>query len=118
MVTFTLEQLKNEVIRLGKENPDHVYWPENRDFISRPCYYVPEDDCAESCIFGQAILNLQPDLKDQLYSNGLEINDLLDVFEFNWSEIVQYKFDIVQNLQDKGKPWGVTIKVLEENDVN
>ena len=50
-----VSELIKEVKRLCVENPENIYTPNGL------CFYTQgENDCGTGCLFGQAIINLQP----------------------------------------------------------
>jgi len=104
------DALKQEVIKLGTENPDFVY---NTSGVGR-CYYNRGSDTGpgcKGCIFGQALQNMGWDDKYELF---IEMN-LVRLFTNLISDnIITYDshFLVVQQLQDEGHSWGEAIKTL------
>lgn len=102
---FTIEELIGEVRRLTKENPDYIYNAPEHDGCS---YISSKDDPHKGCIFGQAMLNLDPDLHDTLdkfdtYGIPYILRDVLNVSgtdrQYDWCAMFQRK-------QDTGHMWG------------
>lgn len=111
--------IAQEVVRLGKENPDFVY---NSPLKSGECVYVSGGE--GSCIVGQALINLGVDI-DILKASDyalVELGDgdmassvidkVLDV-EDDDSDLIYY-IDDVQREQDQRTPWGAAIVNLSE----
>lgn len=106
MDCLTADLLINEVKRIAEQNPDFVYKPDGKD-----CLYTRSEnneDCG--CIFGQAILNLKPELKQilQNFDNSAavpRINVLLNELEIKTTKKQAKWCCIVQSAQDNQLSW-------------
>lgn len=117
MAGLTINSLIREVKRLAKQNPDFVY-----QSCGSNCFYTKsenDNDCG--CIFGQAILNLQPDLKEtlQFFDNSSRvprISVLLKKLGITASMKQQSWCNSVQSSQDRKSTWACAIKRAGECD--
>ncbi len=110
---FTLDQLIDEVRKLANEKPDFAYFkpPE-----ARLCSYTRSATSeTEGCIFGQAILRLQPELRDSLTDCGiinlLKLLEVIGPYEADRHDCKNkvYWCAYVQNRQDYGNTWASSI---------
>ncbi len=114
IVNFTVRQLIQEVKRLANQNPDFVY-----QSCNNTCFYTRSEnnnDCG--CIFGQAILNLQPDLKEKLqeFDNSTSvprIHILLKKLGMKLSLMQKSWCAAVQSSQDRKCSWSHAIQYAE-----
>ncbi len=114
IANFTIDQLIQEVRNLATDWPDFVYQSCSSGTC---CYTKSKTDPNKGCIFGQAILRLQPDLKDVLLNNNsVSISGLLMILGFdvdafnkqrNWCIEVQQK-------QDRHQTWANAVKFADE----
>lgn len=128
IANFTIEQLIQEVKRLAEQNPDFVYqiWCTS---CEASCFYTKsKTDPNKGCIFGQAILNLQPELKELLQkvddprpddaSSVSRIKDLIQQWEIKAS-IEQLDWcDDVQSAQDQEFTWANAVNFANRNHPN
>ncbi len=101
---FTIEQLIDEVRKLANEKPDFVYEPVIG--CAPACSYVSSANSeTEGCIFGQAILRLQPELRQTIDCENI-ISCLLQDLKVNISnkQLVEWCV-IVQGFQDNQIIW-------------
>ncbi len=119
---FTLDQLIEEVKRLANQNPDFVYQSIKNTDDSRRCSYTESaDDPNKGCIFGQAILNLQPELKCVLNGSGASIKKLLfelgiidaDPFTQGYNNPDIEWCGVVQLQQDSERSWADAVKYAD-----
>lgn len=119
MKKITASDLKAEVIKVARENPDHVYKDEN-GIVGGMCTY--EHNGFPSCIIGHALHRLGMSLEqlhvfDTAYLGGLGI---MEVFG-DYTDLLDYDNDpngindvmflsSVQTNQDSGIPWGKAVK--------
>lgn len=121
---MNLNDIKREVIRLAKADPDFVYEP---PIPMTECTYtrVIDNEIVGDCIFGQALINLGFDKnilaqadkalseeKGSSISTVLIENDIAKGFD---DDISVYEFDSVQMYQDMGIKWIEAIKPLLED---
>lgn len=113
-----------EIVRLGRENPDHVY----KMTSDLGCTYVretSENNYEGDCIVGRAMINLGIDPKilldadsDLIRGGGKTASEIIAE---NRSEVEEHDNDIlaqidwVQSHQDDGDKWGTAIESLTEN---
>ncbi len=114
-VNFSVDQLIDEVKRLAQENPDFVYqkFPGKVRPIAGNCYYTKSaNDLNKGCIFGQAILNLQPDLKDFLLEvdNRTDSNGIGQVLKDLGFPRLTWCIDVQSN-QDHGYCWKKAVEL-------
>lgn len=112
-----------EIVRLGRENPEHVY--EMTSDLG--CTYVREtleEDYEGDCIVGQAMINLGLDPKILLDADNALIRgggktasaiiiENRSAVEDHDDEILA-RIDWVQGNQDEGAEWGAAIRNLTE----
>lgn len=121
-----VEEVKNEVLKLAKYNPDAVYKGDD----GGGCYYCrgevkdskTGDVIGEGCIVGQALINLRPELRRYLSLPAVENNSISDVLTgcinklYNanvpYSKFAKEKSLLIniQHFQDKGETWGVAVE--------
>lgn len=112
---FTIEQLIQKVRDLAEQNPDYVYEKiENDKFktvfclsTSSSCSYLKSKNPGnedKGCIFGQAILNLQPDLKPEL-ETPFSISTILSHIGINGNDFEKKWCAAVQAAQDSQYSW-------------
>lgn len=113
MIEVDLAELKAEVIRIAKENPNTVYTSKRDD---GECRYI-EEDGTPGCIYGNAFLNLgvPPEVIERHEGYGIDKvlsgkhywerndNPLMSEMRALWE---------VQSEQDVGRPWGEAVKNL------
>lgn len=119
---FTIEQLIQKVRDLAEQNPDFVYCQivkeKEKNF---GCYYATSgNDPDKGCIFGQAILDLQPDLKDNLIKidNNFSvprIKELLEEFKVDFTQNQVRWCNAVQNQQDECKKWKIAVEIANRH---
>lgn len=119
---FTLEQLVDTVRELAKANPDFCYKSdiESISGSGQICFYTKGSNC-NGCLFGQAILKLQPNLYNYLDSEDAHCPPTITVLlhdilsndsDYSWCQLVQL-------FQDSGRSWGNSvIKADDEVDYN
>lgn len=125
---ITVDGLIAKVKELGTAYPEAVYVPVNPDPKVCGCKYTA-GACGPGigCIFGQALLALDPSVRDKLTEVDLEESGfgaalgtvLLDLGvinreQYNEDPLVDALTE-VQMKQDKGSCWGEAIKALEGN---
>ncbi len=118
-LTITFEALKNEVLRLAAEHPDAVY-PRKSHVVglARSCFYT-RGECGGGvgCIFGQALVSLDPSLHDTLKEvdddplSAAGINWVLEKLGVSLSTDEKEWCCRVQGSQDIGACWGEAVKV-------
>lgn len=106
---ITVEQIIEEVKRLGRENPNAKYTEDDC------CYLYGDNGTGQcGCIMGVAIMNLDPSLKPTLEEAdlvpwGLDIHGVLGLIGVK-STFDQVGWLInVQSFQDAGETWGTAI---------
>jgi len=121
---FTLEELKQEVIRLANQYPDTVYlgtvYPVEYNKNRLICYYT-KGSCAdgEGCIFGRAILNLDPNLKeflvqqDSLNQNNNDAGIINVLKKLGFNDPILDTFARVQVYQDIERCWKDAVDCLK-----
>ena len=113
--------LSNEVIKLGKENPEFVYNTSGGVEAIQCKYNGPPVDTktneiagppSSGCIFGQALTLMGWDDADEKDSQW----SIVDILQDNTDLSIEkhHVFESVQDLQDRGMSWGKCIKPLEE----
>lgn len=121
-----VEEVKNEVLKLAKYNPDAVYKGDS----GGACYYCrgevkdnkTGDVIGEGCIVGQALTNLRPELREYLSLPVVENHSIGDVLtgcinklygvNVPYSKFVKEKLLLsnIQHFQDTGETWGVAVE--------
>lgn len=116
IANFTLDQLIQEIRKLATDWPNFVY-----ERCGSACNYTKsKNNPNKGCIFGQAILNLQPDLKELLTNNNSTpiTTVLLNLLDFEYKQEVNGNkiswCAEVQNKQDYGQSWANAIKLSDE----
>ena len=113
---ITASSLKDEVIRVAAEKPEHIYRPKN-PHASSACTYTQNGKPA--CIVGHALNRLGVDTPalqefDSHAEGGLSVDELFyhyfHIFDDGgWDdESVQF-LSRVQSFQDGGMPWGEAV---------
>lgn len=112
-----------EIVRLGRENPEHVY----EITSDLGCTYVretSENNYEGDCIVGQAMINLGLDPKILLDADNalirgggktastILIENRSAVEEHD--DVILNRIDTVQASQDEGTKWGTAIRNLTE----
>jgi hypothetical protein len=117
-MTYELAPILEEVKRLGTEYPNAIY---EKSDEGCGCFYTKgAAGPGEGCIFGQAILNVYPDLRDFLVEfdriaaeeGETSITTLLRDLDIPYTH--GDPIDDVQYSQDQKKPWGQAITYLGE----
>ncbi len=127
IVNFTISDLIKEVRRLANENPDFVYPEFKKPHNGRTCSYLKSEKSDVGCIFGQAILNIQPDLKEFLIHFDCEVDSgikkclqtLFPDIDLTYPSTSREQLDWcekVQDEQDRGSTWGEAIKIANFRD--
>lgn len=106
---LTVERIIEEVRRLAALHPDAVYEKEH------VCSYTTGKAAdGVGCLVGQAILSIDPNLRDTLASHNSEtINGLLPVLGLersNW-------LTDVQRAQDRRKPWKDAVALADKGAI-
>jgi len=103
---FTIEELISKVRELALNNPEFLY---RKPLNSQKCSYTTGAD-GKGCIFGQAMVALQPDIEDFLrYRDNQPIEMILSILAIGddndkeWCGTVQHK-------QDWPKMWGECVE--------
>ncbi len=114
--TFTIDQLIQEVKTLAQEQPNFVY----QSIPLKGCYYTKFGaSSGNGCLFGQAILRLQPELLPMLEAwdarehGATGIQHLLKELGIDWSPRVAWCC-LVQGAQDRECPWGKAVIMFME----
>jgi hypothetical protein len=117
-----ISELIKEVKRLCVENPQNIYSNNGQCF-----YTLGENDCGTGCLFGQALINIEPDYKESLASFDNEVKSLLSCNgSLGWgiSQVIDaleiendIDFDLsvleeIQEDQDNHYKWGSFIERL------
>lgn len=122
-VTVKVIDVAREIVRLGRENPEHVY-EQTSDLGCTYVREISEDNYEGDCIVGQAMINLgiDPeilhDADNSMFSGGgasastLIVQNRSVVEEHD--DVILNRIDTVQAGQDRGDKWGVAIKNLTE----
>lgn len=118
--TFTINQLVETVQTLAAERPDFVY----EQIPLGACYYT-KSACSttDGCLFGQAILRLQPELRPTLeeWDTNREKNHASGIMTLLQSLGIDYTTEVgnlmlwccqVQGMQDRKTAWGKAVKLL------
>lgn len=121
---ITLSDIKQEVIRLAKADPDFVYEAPNP---ASGCTYTRniDDEIVGDCIFGQALINLGFDKQvlcdaDSALVAGMGSSISTILIEsgiakgFDDDGLVS-KFESVQLAQDRGLKWIRAVQLLLED---
>lgn len=114
MIEVDLAELKAEVIRIAKENPDTVYTSKRAD---DECRYI-EEDGTPGCIYGNALLNLgvPPEVIERHEGYGIDkVVSGRPHWERKEDDPLRSEMFIlwkVQYDQDAGLPWGEAVKKL------
>ena len=123
-IEFTLDRLVAEVRSLAADCPDVVYSP-----CGVYCMYTKgEAGCGVGCIVGQAILRLQPELREGLVrvdrrelgnTTAMQLMGSMRLWVGTESGKEAYRnaywLSRVQTSQDRGTQWGECIE-LADND--
>lgn len=118
-----VETLKQEVIKLGTENSNFIYNPNNagRCFYNGPAAKISVDgnktivgpEC-KGCIFGQALQNMG-------WTDEHELSDTVSLRAILHNRNIYSEtgtlLSIVQCRQDSGNSWGASIRPLIKNQV-
>ena len=110
MSKLTAELLVAEVRRLATENPDAVYIN-----ITGTCSYLNGTaGCGSGCIIGQAILAIDPDLRDFLRQvDGVSISAISKRLGLSYGPEIRW-LSRVQSKQDCGHTWGKAVKQADK----
>lgn len=106
------DALKNELIKLGTENPDFIYNPNGADTCHYDCGTENGPEC-KGCILGQALKNMGWSDQNEL-TVQLLICELFDQLVKPDLVTEDDEFMAVQTLQDSGIAWGKAIQPLLE----
>lgn len=122
-----LDELIKELKRLVENNPDFVYESVGYEYN---CYYtkgglqwgrafLAQKTNCNGCLFGQALMNLYPELKEQLEEFdkrlfGVRIDGVLENIGYKGDRKLLDKLRIIQDKQDRGVKWGELKKDIEE----
>lgn len=110
---FTSQQVRDEVIRLGNEDPDFIYTNQDGHNSRRTCGYAGFNVGTyegRACIVGQALQNLgvpERQLMDRSEGADTVVQELA---KSSTDEDLVF-LSTVQEAQDSGQPWGEAIKV-------
>ena len=110
MSKLTAELLVAEVRRLAAENPDATYFRN-----ASTCSYLHGTAAGGvGCIIGQAILAIDPDLRDFLRQvDGESISAISKRLGLSYGPEIQW-LSRVQFKQDCGNPWGKAVSLANE----
>ena len=100
--------IREEILRVARENPDHVYTTENAT-----CRYMDAPK-QPGCLVGTALFNLGKPVPEHL--EGMRASGVLVKMEIDVSYDDASWIDQVQDYQDSGGPWGEVVDKAENED--
>ena len=108
MEKITLEQLKNEVLKLADASPtNHYIWERGQN----SCWYV-SGSCTNGsvgCIFGQALIKLGVPKERLQAREGDSIGTVLKILKIVDAVPPSHPFNIAQQIQDQGRDWAEAV---------